>query len=142
MCFIYGASDTLLGSNDLNQLGDGTTNPSLVPINVAGGLAFKNVSAGLGAACGIDSNDKLYCWGNNNSGQVGDGTTVNKSVPTAIDSANTYSFVSTDGGGTGSTCGILVSGILKCWGIQYRWAIGGWNYNSKNDSDYNWCGHV
>ncbi len=112
------------GSNDLNQLGDGTTNPSLVPINVAGGLAFKNVSAGLGAACGIDSNDKLYCWGNNNSGQVGDGTTVNKSVPTAIDSANTYSFVSTDGGGTGSTCGILVSGILKCWGSNIVGQLG------------------
>lgn len=106
------------GSNYVGQLGDSTTTARIEPTTVFSNSIFKYVSAGLYAACAIDSNDKLFCWGYNRDGQIGDNSTVDKLIPTAIDAGNSYKVVSTDSDFNGTTCGITMAGVLKCWGYN------------------------
>lgn len=112
------------GGNYSGQLGDSTTTARNTPTPVSSGLTFKYISAGLSAACAIDSNDKLFCWGYNRNGQVGDNTTVDKLAPTAIDSTNSYKLVSTESDFNGTTCGITLAGVLKCWGYNGAGQLG------------------
>jgi alpha-tubulin suppressor-like RCC1 family protein len=74
------------GSNGSGQLGDGTTTNSNVPVlvTVAGGLAFKAVSAGDLHTCAVTTTNIAYCWGNNQYGQLGDGTQITRLVPTKV----------------------------------------------------------
>ena len=52
------------GNNEAGQLGDGTTNASLVPIEVAKiGRLVSQVSAGYQDICATRSDGTLWCWG-------------------------------------------------------------------------------
>jgi alpha-tubulin suppressor-like RCC1 family protein len=65
------------GNNGAGQLGNPTTPAypgSSVPIAVAGGLSFLQVSTGGNHVCGVSSDNRAYCWGANVDGQVGSGT--------------------------------------------------------------------
>lgn len=63
------------GKNDLGQLGNGTTTPSNVPVEVPGLDDAVQVSVGLGEhACALRRSGELVCWGRNDFGQLGDGT--------------------------------------------------------------------
>ncbi|MFL5495998.1 MAG: RCC1 domain-containing protein [Gemmatimonadales bacterium] len=72
------------GTNNLGQLGDGTTILRLRPVPVAGGLAFRQVNAGGFHSCGVNRTYVAYCWGENDRGQLGDGTTINRRQPVAV----------------------------------------------------------
>jgi alpha-tubulin suppressor-like RCC1 family protein len=39
-----------------------------------------------GAACGVTTDSRNYCWGWSGAGQLGDGSTDNSSVPVAVSS--------------------------------------------------------
>jgi hypothetical protein len=67
-------------------LGDGTTNQSLTPVAVAGGLHFGDgaLSVGLVQACGVTTGAVAYCWGGNLQGQLGDGTTSIRTTPVPV----------------------------------------------------------
>jgi alpha-tubulin suppressor-like RCC1 family protein len=70
--------------NNFGQLGDGTTTGRLTPVAVAGGLYFRQLSAGDYHTCGKTSTDVGYCWGYNAVGQLGDGTTIDRPKPRAV----------------------------------------------------------
>lgn len=78
------------GVNTDGELGDGTTTKRLVPVAVAGGRFFDQVSAGLtyypngGHTCAKTSTGAAYCWGSNSQGQLGDGTTTSRPTPVAV----------------------------------------------------------
>lgn len=61
------------GVNDGGQLGTGWADrlEHAVPEAVSGGLAFRQVSAGLFHTCGLTLDVAAYCWGWNDSGQLG-----------------------------------------------------------------------
>jgi len=69
---------------NFGQLGDGTTTGRLTPVAVAGGLYFRQVSAGTWHTCGKTSTDVGFCWGYNGDGELGDGTTTNRLRPRAV----------------------------------------------------------
>ena len=73
------------GANWLGQLGNGTTTPSSVPVQVLG-LPDGNVSisAGLGDTCVLTRDGGVACWGDNGHGQVGDGTTTMRLAPATV----------------------------------------------------------
>lgn len=77
------------GENNVGQLGNGSTDNSLVPVlvHVPTGVSFSAVSAGsfFSLAAGTDGN--TYAWGHNVAGQLGDGTTENRLTPVTLDSA-------------------------------------------------------
>ncbi|GIE72882.1 hypothetical protein Apa02nite_089900 [Actinoplanes palleronii] len=74
------------GSNDSGQLGDGSTADKLSPVAVdaPSGVTFTQLDAGYTNACGLGSDDAVYCWGTNDHGQLGDGGTTNQSSPVAV----------------------------------------------------------
>ena len=74
------------GTNSDGQVGDGTTTSRSAPVRVAGGVTFRGLTApALGFhTCGVDQNNRAYCWGLNSSGQLGDGTTTRRLTPTPV----------------------------------------------------------
>jgi alpha-tubulin suppressor-like RCC1 family protein len=62
------------GNDAFGQLGDGSQGTDqLMPVAVAGGLEFRQVSAGGWHTCGKTSAAVAYCWGYNFFGQLGNG---------------------------------------------------------------------
>jgi alpha-tubulin suppressor-like RCC1 family protein len=76
------------GRNRDGQLGDGTIVERPTPVQVAGGLHFRQVSARFDHTCGVTLDDVAYCWGANGEGQLGDGTTTTRLTPVAVAAGN------------------------------------------------------
>lgn len=112
------------GDNSSGQLGNGTTNPSNVPVAVtmSGALAGKTVtslSVTYHAACVIASDSNSYCWGTNQNGELGTGsmggiqTTPQPVLTTGALLGLTIASISA---GDGSTCAIASNQASYCWG--------------------------
>ncbi|HEX6407404.1 MAG TPA: hypothetical protein VFZ90_09455, partial [Gemmatimonadales bacterium] len=88
------------GNNFSGQLGVGSAvfSNQLVPVAVAGGLRFRNVSVGDSHSCGVTTDDHAYCWG---SGAVGDGTSERRYTPVAVSGNLSFRLVRA---GAGHTC--------------------------------------
>ncbi|HEX2218513.1 MAG TPA: hypothetical protein VHG35_06885 [Gemmatimonadales bacterium] len=76
-------------------------------------LSFRQVSTGDGHSCGIDTDNRVYCWGGNGFGQVGDGTNTSRLRPVLV--ATTLRFRQLDASEFG-TCAITTDDRLFCWG--------------------------
>jgi alpha-tubulin suppressor-like RCC1 family protein len=61
------------GYNWLGQLGNGSTDSTLVPVEVKGITDAKSVVVGNNDICVILRSDVVRCWGSNDYGQIGDG---------------------------------------------------------------------
>lgn len=74
------------GGNTHGKLGNGSVNPSSIPVRVAGALKFNRVSASLRghSSCGTTTDNRAYCWGWNSAGQLGDGTRTDRSTPVPV----------------------------------------------------------
>jgi alpha-tubulin suppressor-like RCC1 family protein len=74
------------GQGKTGVLGDGSFDFSVrgpvVPVGKP--QAFRDIDVGLTSACGISSEDKLYCWGANNFGKLGNGTMDVAAQPTRV----------------------------------------------------------
>ncbi len=108
------------GANFNAQLGDGTANNfRLTPVSVAGGLRFRQVSAGGIHTCGVATNNRAYCWGTNLFGQFGNGAINNGPqvvvTPTPVAVAGGLRFHQVDAG-TIHTCGVSTDNRAYCWG--------------------------
>lgn len=144
-CAIKGANRDLYcwGDNSNGQLGDGTTNLSSNPVQVAGSwldMAIGGVysdadtSAG-GHTCAIkladpsDTQGSLWCWGKNDLGQLGTSNTTEYHAPrqiTAVDPGTRVLDPDFDtrwrhvAAGNNHTCAVNRSAadedVLYCWG--------------------------
>jgi alpha-tubulin suppressor-like RCC1 family protein len=95
---------------------DGPTAPAkAVPseLTTAAALSFHQVSAGGTHACGINANNRAFCWGNNSVGQLGDGTNSDHPRPAAV--ATTLRFRQLDASEFG-TCAATTDDRVFCWG--------------------------
>jgi len=112
------------GQNARGELGTGgTVQTQFLPVPVAGGLTFKQISSGGGHTCAVTSTGgELYCWGLNSSGQLGDLTFTNRGVPTHVAGNLTFDAVSA---GWDHTCGHGIGGgIIYCWGSNAAGQVG------------------
>jgi alpha-tubulin suppressor-like RCC1 family protein len=118
-------------------LGDGTFLPSsrMTPTAVAGGLRFRQVSAGggledfegrepfAGHSCGVTTTDEAFCWGPNWVGQLGIGGTTGSWVntPTRVVGAQRFRQIEV---GSAFTCAVTTTNRAFCWGNGRQGQIG------------------
>ena len=81
------------------------------------------VAAGYFHACARLSNGAVKCWGQSGSqGRLGDGTINPSSIPVAV--VGLSSGVSTVATGTQTSCALMSTGSIKCWGLGYYGGLG------------------
>ena len=107
------------GSNDNGQLGISSTDFQPSPVNVVGGLAWKQVSAGSGMfgahSLGITTDGIAYAWGNNQFGQLGAGTMRWTSSPVTVIGGIT-NWKQVCAGPRGESAGVTEDGFAYEWG--------------------------
>lgn len=111
------------GNGTAGQLGDGTTEISLVPTRVGLRTDWVQVSAGGDHTCGITATGELYCWGSGRWGQLGQGRERHDyaSAPLRVGSSTSWESVAA---GAVNNCAIRESGSLYCWGNNAQLQVG------------------
>ena len=101
------------------------------PIQVGGGLKFREIDAGGTNTCALTAAGAAYCWGKNDDGQLGNGSTAeNSNVPVAVSGSHTFTQITL---GDRHTCALDGTGTAWCWGKGYR--VG--NGTTSNTTDFN-----
>jgi len=120
------------GSNEMGQLGDGTTEDRKSPAVVVGVTNAKTVSCGEQHSCATIADGKVYCWGVDDSGQLGDGVPgdVNSGQTTAAPVIGMSDAVATVAGAR-FTCAVKGAGTIDCWGRNSDGQLGIGNTSSS-----------
>lgn len=103
----------------IGVIGDGSAYRStalVTPTAVAGGATWKKISAAGGSACGIKTDNTLWCWGSHYNGLMGNGSTSGYNVvPAQVSGGGSWNDISL---GTGDyACAIKSDKTLYCWGV-------------------------
>ena len=119
------------GLNASGQLGNTSTNNSLVPVNVtsSGVLAGKTVvsiSGGSSYSLALCSDGTLAAWGANNIGQLGINSTANSSVPVAVTTTGVLSgkTISAITAGNHHSMALCSDGTMAAWGDNASGQLG------------------
>ncbi len=113
------------GANHYGQLGasnqrmEGDISPT--PVLVAGGLRFRQLTAGSQHTCGATTTNQPYCWGFGQYGQLGNGSTLNRWTPRLMVGGISFDRLSA---GWFHTCGESTTNKAYCWGYNARGAVG------------------
>jgi alpha-tubulin suppressor-like RCC1 family protein len=111
------------GANINGQLGDGTTNSSAVPVDVAGlTTGVMAIAVGGEHTCALSSDGGLKCWGWNATGQVGIRTIADRHTP--VDVPGLGGAVSAVAAGGRHTCALMAAGGIRCWGYNEYGQLG------------------
>ena len=121
------------GNNLVGQLGNGSTTPSLTPVQVVGGAegtAFLSnaitVAAGNEAVCAVVSpSGSIYCWGAAVDGQLGNGVNTGSfTTPVEVTGVGGSGFLSSATSismGYSSACALVSpGGNVYCWGLDFQ----------------------
>ncbi|MFN8490070.1 MAG: CARDB domain-containing protein [Caldilineaceae bacterium] len=110
-----GQSAVCWGENFSGQLGDGTTDMRMRPVNVSGLTSgVQAIEPSYYHTCALTTDGGLKCWGVNTYGQLGDGTTTDRLTPGDVQGLT--SGVQAVAAGPNHTCAITTGGGVKCWG--------------------------
>lgn len=119
------------GYNDEGELGDGTTNTSLIPVSVTatGVLAGKQVasiSAGQYHTLALCTDGTLCAWGYNNRGQLGNNGTVSSKAPVVIGSSGILAgkAITSISAGAYHSMAACSDGTLAAWGSNSKGQLG------------------
>src|SRR5207302_1055192 len=72
------------GANNDGQLGDGTNNPSFIPVPVSVLSNVVQVSSGWNHNVALSSDGTVWTWGRNLNGELGDNTTIDRNIPVQV----------------------------------------------------------
>lgn len=104
------------GGNEQGQLGDGTTDERLVPVQEGTGtLDWETIAAGSGRTCGIKTDQSLWCWGRNDDGHLPVDQPGPVLQPIMVVQPYPYMRWSQVGVGIATICALTAEGRLWCW---------------------------
>lgn len=81
-----------------------------------------SVASGGSHSCAVLTSGGVVCWGLNSAGQLGNGSTTNSSTPVAVSGLSAGVASIAVGGNT--SCAVLTSGAIKCWGDDSNGQLG------------------
>lgn len=111
------------GRNTYGQLGNGSTENSITPVDVTGLTSqVIAVSSGDYHTCALTSSGEVKCWGRNIYRQLGDGTTTDRLTPVNV--LGLTGMVSTISAGGYHNCALTTGGGVKCWGDDFHGQLG------------------
>ncbi|HHX99196.1 TPA: hypothetical protein GX533_00730 [Candidatus Dojkabacteria bacterium] len=93
------------------------------------GYGYKEIDAGSGTTCSLDSNGQAYCWGYNEYGQLGNGESgedADRNMPVIVKQGaipSSVTLTSIKAGGM-HTCGLGGNGKAYCWGRNKNGQLG------------------
>ncbi|MBI5566349.1 MAG: hypothetical protein HY870_15730, partial [Chloroflexi bacterium] len=138
-CAIVAGAVKCWGSNQYGQLGTGNITNTTAPTDVIGlSSGVTSIAAGGWHSCVLTSGGGVKCWGRNDVGQLGISSTQSISVPTDVVGLTSGVTAITAGGisaGTSSTCALLNTGAVKCWGNAVVLGDGVANDNARTPRD-------
>ena len=108
------------GDDSSGQLGNGRVTPDAgvaVPSAVQGIAGATAIGVGVEHSCALTGSGRagsVWCWGGNSYGQLGNGSTALS--PTPVQVQGSAGATSLAVGGLHACAGMLVAGIVKCWG--------------------------
>ncbi|MEQ1702028.1 MAG: hypothetical protein ABMA25_18110, partial [Ilumatobacteraceae bacterium] len=135
-CWGYGG-DGALGYGNTNSIGDNET-PAANPANfgivpLPSSHTAVAITAGDAHTCAILDNGEVSCWGDGSDGKLGYGNTLSigdnedpSAEPTSggiVALPGSKGAVAIDAGGS-STCAILTTGRITCWGAGNNGRLG------------------
>jgi len=114
------------GSNRTGQLGDGTTNDRLAPVQVSGLSGVTTLAMGTVYSLALRRDGTVWAWGSNQQGELGDGTTNDRLAPVQVSGLTGVTFIATGTLGPSYTQGRSTSGdyALALRGDGSVWAWG------------------
>lgn len=120
-CALLGSGNVRCwGDNMVGQLGignpdfKGTTTPYVIP-SVSFGAQATAIASGADHTCALLNGGTVRCWGKNNHGQHGQGDAITTRLSPAP--ALTFPSPATKiAAGNDTTCVVLQSGAVHCWG--------------------------
>lgn len=113
------------GANLAGQLGDGTTEVKLTPVQVTslGTADVVQVAAGRAHTCARTSAGAVSCWGENDRGQLGN---ADPGIASAIaqDVEGLMGTATHLAAGHDHSCAVLDTGAIMCWGLNTSGELG------------------
>jgi alpha-tubulin suppressor-like RCC1 family protein len=119
------------GDNDYGQLGDGTLQPSNVPVPVAGGRRFRSITAGYKFTCARNLYNRAFCWGQNYYGEIGNEAGAFPNTPERVHTTETFASVAA---GLEHVCAVAAEGRAYCWGRDSENQLGDGTTAHRSDS--------
>ncbi len=111
------------GNNHDGQLGNGTEDDSLTPIDVAGLTSgVSAITARWRHTCALTSAGGVKCWGGNHHGEVGDGARTDRNSP--VDVVGLTNGVKAIASGWRHVCALMTDGGVRCWGSNHAGQLG------------------
>lgn len=135
---------TCWGNNPVGQLGygntlvigDNETPASAGTVNVGG--AVTQITAGTNHTCALLNTGNVRCWGSGQGGVLGYGNTTtigNVQLPYTAGDIFIGGSVSRISSGDGFNCAHLISGSVRCWGLNTSGQLGLGHTNSIGDNE-------
>jgi alpha-tubulin suppressor-like RCC1 family protein len=124
------------GSGSNGRLGNGLGTGSSVPVTVslAATDRAKAIDAGNFHTCVLLTTGQMRCWGANGAGQLGRNNTTDATTPVTVTTDGSTALVNvaaiSAGGGSnsantyGTTCAVLATGAMRCWGYNASGQVG------------------
>lgn len=110
------------GSNHHGQLGDGSVNARVTPLDVAGLTSnISAIAAGKQHSCALDTSGTVRCWGDNRHREVGDESESEKVRPVEMTELKNTARAIAAGGQ--HTCALTLDRV-RCWGSNEYGQVG------------------